>query len=79
MYEAYAPGIEHTAGSGLVAYVPTFHPWSIYRIDNQASHIGMLLDHAAGVLDICSCVQLYEQVRDDPTLAAARPELRLAG
>ena len=39
----------------------------------------MLLDHAEGVLDICSCVQLYEQVRDDPELAGARPELQLAG
>ena len=79
VYEAYAPGIEHAARAGLVTYVPTFHPWSIYRVDNQATHIGMLLDHADGVLDICSCQQVYEQVRDDPELAAARPKLALAG
>ena len=79
VYEAYAPGIEHAARAGLVAYVPTFHPWSIYRVDNRASHIGMLLDHADGVLDICSCLQVYEQVRADPELAAARPRLALAG
>ena len=82
VYEAYAPGIEHAAESGLVAYVPTFHPWSIYRIDNQASHIAMLLDHAAGVLDIRSCGQLYEQVRADPSRAAGpagAPSGRLRG
>ena len=79
VYEAYAPGIEHAARAGLVAYVPTFHPWSIYRVDNQARHIGMLLDHADGVLDICSCVQVDERVRADRGLAAARPQLALAG
>lgn len=79
VYEAYAPGIDHTARAGLVAYVPTFHPWSIYRVDKRASHIGMLLDHAAGVLDIHSCGQVDERVRAAPELAAARPKLALAG
>ncbi|MCY4663765.1 MAG: polysaccharide deacetylase family protein [Acidimicrobiaceae bacterium] len=79
VYEAYAPGIEHAVRAGLLTYVPTFHPWSIYRVDERASHIGMLLDHADGVLDICSCVQVYEQVRDDPQLASARPLIPLAG
>ena len=79
VYEAYAPGIEHAARAGLLTYVPTFHPWSIYRVDKRASHIGMLLDHADCVLDICSCAQVYEQVRADPELAAARPKLQLVG
>ncbi len=79
VYEAYAPGIDHAARAGLVAYVPTFHPWSIYRIDKQAGQIAMLLDHADGVLDIRSCVQVYERVRDDPGLAAPRPEFKLTG
>ncbi len=79
VYEAYAPGIDHAARAGLVAYVPTFHPWSIYRIDQRAAHIAMLLDHADGMLDIRSCGQLYEQVRAAPELAAPRPDLPLAG
>ena len=40
---------------------------------------GRLVDHADGMLDIRSCGQLYEQVRDDPALAADRPQIRLAG
>ena len=36
----------------------------------------MLLDHADGVLDICSCAQVYEQIRVTPDLAAARPTLQ---
>ena len=79
VYEAYAPGIEHAARSGHVAYVPTFHPWSIYRIDSGAAHVGMLLDHADGVLDICSCEQLDRRLRDDPGLGAHRPTIPLAG
>ena len=71
-HRAHRPGRTRCLRSHL-------HPWSIYRIDKRAGHIGMLLDHADGVLDIRSCGQLYEQVRDDPQLAAGRPQVPLAG
>ncbi len=78
VYEAYAPGIDHAAEAGLTAYVPAFHPWSIYRIDQRAGQIALLLDHAAGILEVCSCEQLYGMLRADPALAADRPRLALA-
>ena len=82
VYEAYAPGIEHTAGSGLVAYVPTFHPWSIYRIDNQAGHIGMLLDHAAGRprhLLVCPALRAGPRRSNAGRGPAGAPASRLRG
>ena len=79
VYEAYAPGIGHCARSGLVAYVPTFHPWSIYRIDRRAGQIALLLDHAEISLDICSCRQLYRKLRSDPDPGANRSRPQIAG
>ena len=79
VYAAYAPGIDHAAETGMLTYVPTFHPWSIYRIDRRADHIRMLLDHAARAgLDLRSCGQVCQQIRDDPALAAPRPALAAA-
>jgi peptidoglycan/xylan/chitin deacetylase (PgdA/CDA1 family) len=78
VYEAYAPGIDYTAESGLAIYQPTFHPWSIYRIDQQAGQIAMLLDHALGTLEISSCADVYRTFENDPGLASKRPELAAA-
>ena len=78
VYEAYAPGIDYTAESGLAIYQPTFHPWSIYRIDQQAGQIAMLLDHALGTLEISSCADVYRTFANDPDLAGKRPDLATA-
>ena len=53
---------------GLLYYMPIFHPWSIYRIDNQAAQIGMLLDHASQKLEFKSCSQIYQHIVAHPEL-----------
>jgi len=63
IYEVYAPGIDHIAKNDLTTYIPCFHPWSIYRADKNARHIGLLLGHAKRAVSISSCTSLYEQLR----------------
>ena len=68
VYEAYAPGIDYCAQEGLLYYLPIFHPWSIYRIDNQAAQIGLLLDHARQKMEFKSCSQIYQHILQHPEL-----------
>ena len=68
VYEAYAPGIDYCTQQGLLYYMPIFHPWSIYRIDDQAAQIGMLLDHARQKLEFKSCSQIYQYILQHPEL-----------
>ncbi|GAK58208.1 polysaccharide deacetylase [Candidatus Vecturithrix granuli] len=60
MYAAYAPGIEYVAQNNLRTYIPCFHPWAIYRIDQHALHIELLLTHAMQRMSVVSCTQFYE-------------------
>ena len=53
---------------GLLYYLPIFHPWSIYRIDNQAAQIGLLLDHARQQMEFKSCSQIYQHILSHPEL-----------
>ena len=68
VYEAYAPGIDYCAQERLLYYLPIFHPWSIYRIDNQAAQIGLLLDHARQKMEFKSCSQIYQHILQHPDL-----------
>ncbi len=70
VYEAYAPGIDYCAEQGLLYYLPIFHPWSIYRIDQQAAQIALLLDHAGQKIELASCNQIYHYILARPTLAS---------
>ena len=74
VYEAYAPGIEHCRGQGLLTYAPCFHPWSIYRVDRGAGQIDLLLEHAreAG-LTLASCGDVYRHLAAEPQLAHPAP------
>ena len=67
MYQAYAPGIDYVADNNLLTYIPCFHPWSIYRVDRQARHIGRLLQHARERLTTASCTAVYESLRQRPS------------
>ena len=69
VYEAYAPGIDYCTQEGLLYYMPIFHPWSIYRIDKQATQIGLLLDHASQKMEMISCKELYQHILQHPELA----------
>jgi len=62
VYAAYAPGIDYCTAQQMLYYMPVFHPWSIYRIDRQASQIALLLDHARRKMDMASCVQIYRHI-----------------
>jgi len=63
VYEAYAPGIDYAAQHRLTTYIPCLHPWSIYRVDKKAGHIGLLLAHARERVTIGSCVQVYDKLK----------------
>lgn len=69
VYEAFAPAIDHFSEQKLLYYMPIFHPWSIYRVDHQASQIGMLLDHARLKMELVSCNQLHQHIANQPSLA----------
>ncbi len=73
VYEAYAPGIDYVADNDLFTYIPIFHPWSIYRIDKQASQIKYLLDKAQQRMEVVSCIQIYQRVCKDRSLAMGTP------
>ncbi len=70
VYEAYAPGIDYCVAQDFLYYLPIFHPWSIYRIDQQAGQVGLLLDHARQAMDVISCGQLYQHIADNRSLAS---------
>ena len=74
VYEAYAPGIEHSRDRDLLTYSPCFHPWSIHRVDRGARQIDLLLDHArrAG-LTLASCGDVYRRLAAEPRLAHPAP------
>ena len=65
VYEAYAPGIDYCTDQNLIYYMPIFHPWSIYRIDEQAGQIALLLAHARKKMKMISCAELYQYFIDD--------------
>jgi hypothetical protein len=73
VYEAYAPGIEYAAENGLLTYIPIFHPWSIHRIDARAGQVKLLVDEAQKMMEVVSCIQVYEQVLEDRSLAIGMP------
>ncbi len=76
VYDAYAPGIDYIAEQKLLAYTPCLHPWSIYRVSQQAEQIDLLLARAEEAVTIASCTQVYEHVLNDRALAGAQaPEL----
>ncbi len=57
-------GAEYVVDQGLRIYMPTLHPWSIYRMDPEARTIELLLDHVRGVgMEIVSCREVYERAR----------------
>ena len=68
VYQAYTPGIDYCVQHGLLYYLPIFHPWSIYRIDEQAAQIAMLLDHARQKMEMTSCSQIYHHIHQHPEL-----------
>ena len=70
VYEAYAPGIDYCSNQDLLYYLPIFHPWSIYRIDQKAGQIALLLDHARQKMEMASCVQIYQHILNHRALAA---------
>ena len=72
-YDAYAPGIDYAAKEDLLCYTPGFHPWSIYRLDRNASHIDMLLARAGSVMTVASCIQLYRYALANRTVAGEEP------
>lgn len=74
MYEAYAPGIDYVADNNLTTYIPCFHPWSIYRVDPQARHIGRLLQHAQERLTLESCTNVYQFLRNHNNMASPSKE-----
>ena len=75
-YRAYAPGIDYVVERGLLTYIPCLHPWSVYRLDDKARHIGLLLTHAQKVVDIASCTSVYEWIRENRSLAGESPEVQ---
>lgn len=62
MYAAYAPGIDYVVNNHLLTYVPCFHPWSVYRFDQTALHLELLLTHAQRRMPVISCTELYRIV-----------------
>jgi hypothetical protein len=72
-YQACAPGIDYLVQNNLLTYVPGFHPWSIYRLDQQAKHIELLLQHAQKLVTVASCTSVYEQIRTNRNLASECP------
>jgi len=72
VYQAYAPGIDYVVEQNLLTYTPTFHPWSIYRIDQRARQIDMLLTQARKKLTVVSCIQLYQHIVDRRSLASEK-------
>ncbi|MBV7335117.1 polysaccharide deacetylase family protein [Chloroflexi bacterium TSY] len=70
IYEAYAPGIDYIAEHNLLTYTPCFHPWSIYRADQQAKQIDLLLTHAETSVTVASCIQVYEQALKERSLVS---------
>lgn len=76
VYAAYAPGIDYVAGKKLLAYIPCFHPWSIYRVSRSAEQVELLLAHAEDEVKVASCTQVYEHVVENRALAGAQaPDL----
>jgi peptidoglycan/xylan/chitin deacetylase (PgdA/CDA1 family) len=76
-YQAYAPGIDYIVERGLLTYVPCLHPWSVYRLDGDARHVGLLLKHAQKVVDIASCTSVYEWMRENRSFAGESPEVQI--
>ena len=79
VYEAYAPGIEYTRDQGLLTYSPCFHPWSVYRVDQGAAQIDLLLQRArrAG-LTLAACGDVYRRLVAEPQLAHPAPQFPTA-
>ncbi len=69
VYEAYAPGIDYCTARDILYYMPIFHPWAIYRMDQQAGQIALLLDHARQKMEMASCIQIYQHIIGHRSLA----------
>ncbi len=63
----------------MLTYSPCFHPWSVYRVDQGAAQIDLLLQHArrAG-LALASCNEVYRRLVAKPQLAHPAPKFPTA-
>ncbi len=69
VFDSYAPGIDYCTTRDILYFLPIFHPWSIYRIDQQAHQIALLLDLARSKMRFASCHQIYQHIVSCRTLA----------
>lgn len=44
--DIYSRGMDYAYDKGYSYYSPIFHPWSVYRFNSDAEHIGLLLSGA---------------------------------
>ena len=73
VYDAYAPGIKYSVQHDLLTYTPVFHPWSIYRVSQEAEQIKLLVAHAKEHMEVVSCSELYNKIFIDRSLACGIP------
>lgn len=72
VYDAYSPGIDYIVEEKLPTYTPCMHPWSIYRVSQEAEQVDLLLTHAEKRVTVASCTQVYAHILENRSLASAR-------